>query len=75
MSDEHGTVRTELPTEILEIVNRVAPWAGGESQAMVWYQTESIPAFGGRTAESLVKDGQAAAVWDYLDQIADGGYA
>jgi len=61
--------------EMLEIVGRVADWAGGKDQAMAWYRAEPIPAFGGRTAESLVKDGKAAAVRDYLDHIALGGFA
>ena len=62
-------------TEMLEIVNRIAAWAGGERQAMAWYRAEPIPAFGDRMAESLVKEGKAAAVRDYLDRIALGGFA
>ncbi len=62
-------------TEMLEIIARVAAWAGGERQAMAWYRAEPIPAFGGRTAEALVKDGHAAAVRDYLDHVATGGFA
>lgn len=61
--------------EMLEIVGRVAGWAGGKDQAMAWYRAEPLPAFGGRTAESLVKDGKAAAVRDYLDHVALGGFA
>ena len=61
--------------EMLEIVGRVAAWTGGAIQAMAWYRSEPIPAFGGRTAESLVKDGKAASVRDYLDSIAMGGFA
>jgi hypothetical protein len=61
--------------EMLEIVGRVADWAGGKDQAMAWYRAEPIPAFGGRTAESLVKDGKAVAVRDYLDHVALGGFA
>ena len=61
--------------EMLEIVNRVSGWAGGQMQAMAWYRSEPIPAFGGRTAESLVKEGKAAAVRDYLDGVALGGFA
>jgi hypothetical protein len=62
-------------TEMLEIIGRIAGWAGGERQAMAWYRAEPIPAFGGRTAEALVKEGKAAAVRDYLDHIALGGFA
>src|SRR5262245_21625074 len=43
--------------EMLEIVGRVADWAGGKEQAMAWYRAEPLPAFGGRTAEALVKEG------------------
>jgi hypothetical protein len=62
-------------TEMLEIIGRIADWAGGEKQAMAWYRAEPISAFGGRTAESLVKEGKAAAVRDYLDHVATGGFA
>lgn len=62
-------------TEMLEIIGRIVDWAGGEKQAMAWYRAEPLPAFGGRTAESLVKDGMAGAVRDYLDHVAVGGFA
>ena len=61
--------------EMLEIIGRVAAWAGGKDQALTWYRAEPIPAFGGRTAEALVKDGKAAEVRDYLDAVAQGGFA
>jgi DNA-binding XRE family transcriptional regulator len=61
--------------EMLEIVSRVSGWAGGKEQAMAWYRAQPIAAFGGRTAEALVKDGQAGALRDYLDHIAQGGFA
>lgn len=68
--------KTQLrTTEMLEILGRVMKWAGGEKQAMAWYRAEPIPAFGGRTAEFLVKEGRAAAVRDYLDHVATGGFA
>ena len=62
-------------TEMLEIIGRIAGWAGGKKQAMAWYRAEPIAAFGGRTAESLVKEGKASAVRDYLDHVATGGFA
>lgn len=62
-------------TEMLEIIGRVRDWAGGEAQAMAWYRSQSIPALDGRTAEALVKAGQAVAVREYLDHLALGGYA
>ncbi len=61
--------------EMLEIVGRVEDWAGGPQQAMSWYRAQPIPAFGGQTAEALVKEGRAVAVRDYLDHVALGGFA
>ena len=61
--------------EMLEIISRVTQWAGGKEQAMAWYRAQPIAAFGGRTAEALVKDDKADAVRDYLDHIAVGGFA
>jgi hypothetical protein len=61
--------------EMLEIISLVQAWAGGPAQAMAWYRAEPIPAFGGRTAEALVKSGNATEVRDYVDHLATGGYA
>lgn len=70
--DKHARTRVR---EMLEIVSRISAWAGGKEQAFAWYRAEPIPAFGSRTAESLVKEGKAAAVRDYLDHVATGGFA
>lgn len=61
--------------EMLEILARVQDWAGGETQALAWYRAQPIPALDGRTPEALVKSGEAAAVRDYLDHLALGGFA
>ena len=61
--------------EMVEIISRIEEWAGGKLQAMAWYRAQPIPAFGGRTAESIVKSGHAAAMREYLDHMAMGGFA
>ena len=61
--------------EMLEVIVRVVPWAGGEPQAMAWYRAQPIAAFGDRTAEALVKEGKAAVVRDYLDFLSQGNFA
>jgi hypothetical protein len=61
--------------ELTSILRRVSDWAGGEQAALAWYLSYPIAAFGGRTAEQLVKDGKAGAVRDWLDQVAVGGFA
>lgn len=61
--------------EVLEIIALVRDWAGSEIAAMSWYRATPIPAFGGRTAEAVVKDGNAHLVREYIDHLALGGYA
>jgi hypothetical protein len=61
--------------EMLEIITRVVPWAGGKPQAMGWYRGQSIPALGDQTAEALVRNDQASIVRRYLDGVAAGSYA
>jgi hypothetical protein len=61
--------------EMLEIVNRVSDWSGGQMQAMAWYRSQGIAALGDQTAEALVKAGKADVVREYLDGIALGGFA
>ena len=74
-SRRNGPKAQSRVREMLEIINLVQAWSGGAAQAMAWYRAEPIPAFGGRTAEALVKSGQAASVRDYVDHLATGGYA
>jgi hypothetical protein len=61
--------------DVVEIINRVQPWAGSIAQAFAWYRSQPLPSFGDRTAEDLVKEGRAEAVKAYLSRIAVGGYA
>src|SRR5579863_1664112 len=61
--------------EMLEVIVRIIPWAGGQQQAMAWYRAQPIAAFGDRTAEALVKEGKASLVRDYLDFLALGNFA
>jgi uncharacterized protein (DUF2384 family) len=69
-------VRTQARLlEMLEIISRIFDWAGGKNQAMAWYRAQPIAALGGRTAESLVKAGDAAMLRDYLDRLALGNFA
>lgn len=60
---------------MLEIVSLAAAWAGDKQQALAWYSAQPISAFGGRTAESLVKAGEARALRNYLDGLGTGRFA
>lgn len=61
--------------DMVEILNRVRPWAGSPQQAFAWYRSQPISSFGDQTAEALVKEGRSEAVKRYLDRITVGGYA
>jgi len=75
-ADRKTAPRTQARVlEMLEIVALVREFAGGDTQALSWYRSQPIPALDGRTAEALVKSGEAGAVRDYLDHLALGGFA
>lgn len=44
-------------------------------EAVLWFRRHRIAAFGGLTAEDLVRQRHAAAVLEHLEALADGGYA
>ena len=61
--------------EVVEILSRVADWAGSPIAAHAWYRAQPIPSLGDKTAEELVREGRGELVRRYLARIADGGYA
>ncbi len=61
--------------DLVEILNRIRPWAGSLPQAYAWYRAQSLPSYGDQTPEDLVKQGRAESVKRYLSRIAVGGYA
>lgn len=75
-TDRSRTARPQARLrEMVEILARIEPWAGGQPQALAWYRSQPIPALDGRTAEALVQSGEAASVRSYLDHLALGGFA
>lgn len=57
------------------IIARVADAEWSSGNAVLWYATEPLPGFGGRTAQQLVDEGRGEAVWRYLDEMDLGGFA
>lgn len=60
---------------IVQILQRIEPWAGSASCAWSWYRAYPLAPLGGLTAEQLVSRGRADDVRTYLFHIAEGGYA
>jgi hypothetical protein len=61
--------------EFNQILRRLEPLAGSPEIAYSYYRAQPIPELGGRTAEALVKDGEASRVRDFLDHLGRGGFA
>lgn len=58
--------------EMTEILTKVEPRFGSALMAYAWYRSQPLAGFGGRTAMTLVREGKATAVLDYLDAVDDG---
>lgn len=75
-SDRFSSVKAQQQLRnCTEVINRVLPWTGNSFHAYAWYRSESLPEFGGLTAEQLVKQGRIEAVRKYLNHASEGGYA
>lgn len=61
--------------EMMEVLDRVEAWHQSPLMAYAWYRDVSLPGFAGKTAEMLVREGQADAVMEYLDALSSGAYA
>ncbi len=61
--------------EMLDILKRVEPQVGSPLAAYAWFRSESLPGFGGRTPDQLVRAGETAKLHAHLDRIEAGGYA
>jgi DNA-binding Xre family transcriptional regulator len=61
--------------EIIDVLDRVLPWAGSECGAYAWYRSQTLSSFGNQTAEDVVKAGRIEAICCYLERTAEGGFA
>lgn len=57
------------------LVARAKTLAGGDAQALAWYQTARLAGFGGLTPAEMVRQGEADAVLKYIQRVESGGYA
>ena len=71
---ESKQVQTKLGG-MLEILSCVESRTGSLLMAYAWFRDVPIPGFGGKTADSIVREGKINAVRAYLDEMDDGGFA
>lgn len=60
--------------EMLEVLNLVVSRFDNPIAAYIWYRSEALSGFSGRTAAKLVAEGRAADVVAYLDAVDAGIY-
>lgn len=61
--------------ELSEILNKVEHRFGTKLIAYAWFRSEPLHGFGGKTAMTLVQEGNANQVLDYIDAIDAGVHA
>ncbi len=61
--------------EKLYLFSTLVAWTGSDIKATEWFQSETISAFGGKTAFQLCKKDQADAVIKYIRHIELEGFA
>lgn len=57
------------------LFSTLVAWAGSDIKAAVWFQSEAISAFGGKTAFEFCNNNQSDAVIKYICHIEQGGFA
>lgn len=53
----------------------IVRWAGSETQAATWFQSEAIPACGNKTAIELCNSNQMKTLISYIRHIELGGFS
>ncbi len=61
--------------DFVDILARIAPWAGSMPQAFAWFASQPLAPFGDQTGADLFREGRIEAVRSYISRIAIGGYA
>jgi len=65
-------------SEIVKILVNASRLMDGDSatgRAVLWFKSQPLSGFGGKTAMDLVREGKSDAVLEHLEMLADGVYA
>ena len=58
-----------------DVLKVVRPRFESAEAALIWFQSEPLPGFGGRTAMQLVDNGDASEVLDFIAAVDAGIFA
>jgi transcriptional regulator with XRE-family HTH domain len=60
---------------LVRILASASEMSGDERRAAIWFKHQPIPGWGGKTAQDLVRQGDAKKVLEYLEAARSGVYA
>ena len=60
---------------LVRILASASEMSGDERRAAIWFKHQPIPGWGGKTAQDLVRQGDAEKVLEYLEAVRSGVYA
>ncbi|MBL8583183.1 MAG: DUF2384 domain-containing protein [Rhizobiaceae bacterium] len=60
---------------VVRILASASEMSGDEARAAIWFKHQPIPGWGGKTAQDLVRQGDAEKVLEYLEAVRSGVYA
>jgi hypothetical protein len=61
--------------KVIKIISKLTLWTNSDQLSYAWYRNEPVPAFGGLTAEHIVRQGNIEIVERYIEHLVDGGFA
>ena len=61
--------------KILVNASRLMDGGNATGRAVLWFKSQPLSGFGGKTAMDLVREGKSDAVLEHLEMLADGVYA
>jgi len=60
---------------LVRILASASEMSGDERRAAIWFKHQPIPGWSGKTAQDLVRQGDAEKVLEYLEAVRSGVYA
>jgi hypothetical protein len=59
---------------VISIIEKLTLWTNSDQLSYAWYRNEPVPAFGGFTAEHIVRQGNIEIVERYIEHLVAGGF-
>ena len=60
---------------VINIISKLTLWTNSDQLSYSWYRNVHVPAFGGLTAEHIVRQGNIEILERYIEHLTADGYA